>query len=802
MSANPLLQAYDLPPFSSIRPEHVKPAIERILADNRAAIARLLETQREQPTWKGLVLAMDELNDRLGAAWSPVSHLNAVCNSAELREAYEACLPELSAYSTELGQNRALFEAYEALAKSPEAAGFDVAQKTILEHALRDFRLSGIDLPADKQKRYAEVQSRLSELGSRFSNQLLDATQAWTKHVTDEAALAGLTDSAKAQMKQAAEAKGLDGWLISLEFPSYYAVMTYADDRALREEVYAAYCTRASDQGPNAGQNDNGPVMEEILDLRQELAGLLGFANYAELSLATKMAESSDQVLSFLRDLAVRSKPFAARDLEQLRAYAAEQGCTELQSWDAGYYAEKLREARYSVSQEALRAYFPVDKVLSGLFAIVERLYGIQIRELHDFERWHADVRLFEILENGEHVGRFYFDLYARANKRGGAWMDGARDRRRDAQGRLIDPVAYLVCNFTPAVNGKPALLTHDEVTTLFHEFGHGLHHLLTRVEHAAASGINGVAWDAVELPSQFMENWCWEPEGLALISAHYETGEALPQDLLEKMLAAKNFQSGMMMVRQLEFSLFDFELHATHGDGRSVLQVLEGIRDEVAVMRPPAYNRFANSFAHIFAGGYAAGYYSYKWAEVLSADAFSRFEEEGVFNPDTGRAFREAILARGGSREPMLLFVDFRGREPSIDACCVTPGWSGRPHEPGDHQEALHRRGGLPGVQRTGQDPDVGRGRRAAPRMRGLRLRRHAQRPGPVDPEGAGYAGQPERAEAGQPEGAVGAVLPQSQAEEEARRLTARRRPAAMAVGRGPVRYCIHIQYFAGFPS
>ncbi|EPK4344039.1 M3 family metallopeptidase, partial [Pseudomonas aeruginosa] len=597
MSANPLLQAYDLPPFSSIRPEHVKPAIERILADNRAAIARLLETQREQPTWKGLVLAMDELNDRLGAAWSPVSHLNAVCNSAELREAYEACLPELSAYSTELGQNRALFEAYEALAKSPEAAGFDVAQKTILEHALRDFRLSGIDLPADKQKRYAEVQSRLSELGSRFSNQLLDATQAWTKHVTDEAALAGLTDSAKAQMKQAAEAKGLDGWLISLEFPSYYAVMTYADDRALREEVYAAYCTRASDQGPNAGQNDNGPVMEEILDLRQELAGLLGFANYAELSLATKMAESSDQVLSFLRDLAVRSKPFAARDLEQLRAYAAEQGCTELQSWDAGYYAEKLREARYSVSQEALRAYFPVDKVLSGLFAIVERLYGIQIRELHDFERWHADVRLFEILENGEHVGRFYFDLYARANKRGGAWMDGARDRRRDAQGRLIDPVAYLVCNFTPAVNGKPALLTHDEVTTLFHEFGHGLHHLLTRVEHAAASGINGVAWDAVELPSQFMENWCWEPEGLALISAHYETGEALPQDLLEKMLAAKNFQSGMMMVRQLEFSLFDFELHATHGDGRSVLQVLEGIRDEVAVMRPPAYNRFANSF-------------------------------------------------------------------------------------------------------------------------------------------------------------------------------------------------------------
>nr|WP_275590700.1 oligopeptidase A [Pseudomonas sp. DP-17] len=677
VSANPLLQSYDLPPFSSIRPEHVKPAIEQILADNRAAIARLLAQQNGTPTWAGLVLAMDELHDRLGKAWSPVSHLNAVCNSAELREAYEGCLPLLSAYWTELGQNRELFKAYEALAASPESKDFDIAQKTILEHALRDFRLSGIDLPAEQQQRYAEIQTRLSELGSRFSNQLLDDTQAWTKHVTDEAALAGLTESAKAQMQAAAEAKELDGWLISLEFPSYYAVMTYAEDRALREEVYAAYCTRASDQGPNAGQNDNGPVMQEILDLRQELSRLLGFKNFAELSLATKMAETPEQVLNFLRDLAVRSKPFAAQDLEQLKAYAAEQGCPDLASWDASYFGEKLREARYSVSQEALREYFPIDKVLSGLFAIVQKLYGIQIRELNDFERWHPDVRLFEIEENGQHVGRFYFDLYARANKRGGAWMDGARDRRRTAGGELQSPVAYLVCNFTPAVGGKPALLTHDEVTTLFHEFGHGLHHLLTRVEHAGASGINGVAWDAVELPSQFMENWCWEPEGLALISAHYETGAPLPQDLLEKMLAAKNFQSGLMMVRQLEFSLFDFELHATHGDGRSVLDVIETIRDEVAVMRPPAYNRFANSFAHIFAGGYAAGYYSYKWAEVLSADAFSRFEEEGVLNPATGAAFRDAILAKGGSQEPMALFVAFRGREPSIDALLRHSGLS-----------------------------------------------------------------------------------------------------------------------------
>ena len=666
---NPLLQAFDLPSYAAIRPEHVEPAVDSILAESRAAMSRLLEQQSGTPSWDGLVLVLDELGARLGQAWSPVSHLNAVCNSSELRAAYEACLPKLSEYWTEIGQNQPLFQAYQALAESPAAAGFDVAQKTILEHALRDFRLSGIDLPAEQQKRYGEIQMKLSELASKFSNQLLDATQAWTKHVTDEAALDGLTDSAKAQMKQAAEAKNLDGWLISLEFPSYFAVMTYANDRALREEVYAAYCTRASDQGPNAGKHDNGPVMLEILALRQELAKLLGFTNYAELSLASKMAETTEQVLHFLRDLGTRGKPFAEQDLRELQAFAAEQGCNDLQSWDVGYYSEKLREQRYSISQEILRAYFPIDKVLSGLFAIVEKLYGIQIEELSGFDTWHPDVRLFEIKENGAHVGRFFFDLYARANKRGGAWMDGARDKRRDAAGKLISPVANLVCNFTPAVGGKPALLTHDEVTTLFHEFGHGLHHLLTRVEHAGASGINGVAWDAVELPSQFMENWCWEPEGLALISGHYESGEPLPQDLLDKMLAAKNFQSGLMMVRQIEFSLFDFELHATHGDGRSVLDVLEGIRNEVSVLRPPAYNRFPNSFAHIFAGGYAAGYYSYKWAEVLSADAFSKFEEEGVFNSATGQAFREAILARGGSQEPMVLFVDFRGRPPSIDA-------------------------------------------------------------------------------------------------------------------------------------
>ncbi len=666
---NPLLRDFDLPPYSEIRSEHVEPAVDSILADNRIALQELLSRAPESLDWATLVLSLDELNERLTRAWSPVSHLNAVCNSPELRAAYEACLPKLSAYATELGQDPKLFAAYQALAASPEAAGFDVAQKTIIEHALRDFRLSGIDLPAEQQQRFGAIRMKLAELGSTFSNQLLDATQAWTRHVTDERLLAGIPDSAKAQMAEAAKAKNLDGWLISLEFPSYYAVMTYADQRALREEVYRAYSTRASDQGPNAGQFDNGPVMEEILDLRQELAQLLGFANYAELSLATKMAESTEHVLGFLHDLARRSKPFAVRDLRELRAFAAEQGVDDLQSWDLGYFGEKLRQQRYSLNQEELREYFPIDKVLAGLFAIVHRLYGIEIEEIEGFDGWHPDVRLFEISERGEHVGRFFFDLYARPNKRGGAWMDGARDKRRTAHGVLQTPVANLVCNFTPPVGERPALLTHDEVTTLFHEFGHGLHHLLTQVEHVGASGINGVAWDAVELPSQFMENWCWDAEGVALISGHYQTGERLPEEKLAQMLAAKNFQSGLMMVRQLEFSLFDFELHATHGDGRSVLQVLESIRDEVSVLRPPAYNRFPNSFAHIFAGGYAAGYYSYKWAEVLSSDAFSRFEEEGVFNSETGRAFREAILARGGSQEPMVLFVDFRGREPSTEA-------------------------------------------------------------------------------------------------------------------------------------
>ncbi len=679
MSANnPLLQDFELPPYSKIRPEHVAPAIDQILAENRVNLQQLLQTPADTLDWTQLVTALDTLNERLARAWSPVSHLNAVCNSAELRTAYEACLPKLSAYATEMGQNQTLFQAYKALAESPGYPAFDQAQKTILQHALRDFHLSGIDLPTDQQQRFGEIRMKLAELGSRFSNQLLDSTQAWTRHITDERQLAGLPESALAQMAQAARNNGMDGWLITLEFPSYNAIMTHSDNRALREELYTAYSTRASDQGPNAGQFDNSPVMDEILDLRQELARLLGFANYAGLSLATKMARSTDQVLGFLHDLAQRSKPHALQDLASLRAFAAQQGLDELKSWDMGYYSEKLRQQRYSLNQEEQRAYFPVSRVLPGLFSIVQKLFGIEIRELETFDRWHPDVRLFEICEQDQLLGRFFLDLYARPHKRGGAWMDGVSDRWRDMDGQLHQPAAVLVCNFTPPVGEHPALLTHDEVTTLFHEFGHGLHHLLTRIDYAGVSGINGVAWDAVELPSQFMENWCWEPEGLALISGHYQTGEPLPASMLQRMLDARNFLSGMMMVRQLEFSLFDFELHVSHGDGRAILDVLENVRNEVSVMRPPASNRFPHSFAHIFAGGYAAGYYSYKWAEVLSADAFSRFEEEGVFNPATGRRFRETILAQGGALEPMTLFVEFRGREPSIDALLRHLGLTG----------------------------------------------------------------------------------------------------------------------------
>ena len=669
---NPLLEMDDLPPFGAIKPEHVEPAVDAVLAENRAAIERLLEVN-EGYSWSTLVEPLEALDDRLSRIWSPVSHMNSVVNNPQLREAYEACLPKLSDYATEMGQNERLYQAFETIRNSDEYARLNTAQQKVIDNSLRDFRLSGVALPAEQKARYKELKSGLSKLTTQFSNNLLDATNAWHKLVTDEEGVAGLPESSKGMLKQAAEREGEQGWRMTLEFPSYFAVMTYADDRALREEVYQAFVTRASDQGPDAGKWDNSGVMEEILAIRHELSRLLGFRNYAERSLETKMAEEPQQVLDFLRDLAGRSLALAKRDLEEIHDYAREQhGLPELQPWDLSYYAEKLRQAKYAISQEDLKPYFPEDRVVQGLFEVVRRLYGLDILEVKGVSTWHEDVRFFEIVDNRDQLrGRFYLDLYARAHKRGGAWMDECIVRRIRDDGSVQIPTAYLVCNFAPPVGESPALFTHDEVQTLFHEFGHGLHHMMTRIETAGVAGINGVPWDAVELPSQFMENWCWEREALDLIAGHYQSGEKIPQELFDKMIAAKNFQAGMQMVRQLEFSLFDFRLHLEYQpeQGGRIQQILDEVRAEVAVVHPPEYNRFQHGFSHIFAGGYAAGYYSYKWAEVLSADAFSRFEEEGIFNRETGLAFLETVLEQGGSREPMDLFVEFRGRKPSIDA-------------------------------------------------------------------------------------------------------------------------------------
>ena len=670
--SNPLLHLTDLPPFSAIKPEHVEPAIDQILADNRAAIEVLLSSDAA-PSWNSMMRPLENLEDRLARAWSPVSHMNSVVNSDALREAYNACLPKLSQYATEMGQNQRLFAAFKAVDKD---ATLTAAQQKAIDNALRDFRLSGVDLPEDKKQRYMAIKQELSGLTAKFSENVLDATQAWDKLIDDETRLAGLPDSAIAMAKQSAELKEPDstsgGWLFTLEFPSYFAVMSYADDRALREEMYIAYTTRASDQGPNAGEFDNTPLMGQILALRHELAQLLGFENYAERSLATKMAPTIEKVTAFLRDLADRSLGMAQEELDELKAFARDElGINELQPWDVTYASEKLRQHRYAISQEDLKPYFPEPRVVRGMFEVVNKLYGLEIHELSGIDTWHEDVRAFEIFDReGNARGRFYLDLYARANKRGGAWMDECISRRETETGIQL-PVAYLTCNFSAPIGNTPALFTHNEVITLFHEFGHGLHHMLTQINILAVSGISGVAWDAVELPSQFLENWCWESQAMDLIARHYQSGEHLPEELFNKMIAAKNFQAGMQMVRQLEFSLFDFRIHAEYDPdkGARIQEILDEVRAEVAVIKPPEYHRFQHSFSHIFAGGYAAGYYSYKWAEVLSSDAFSKFEETGIFNQQTGLAFLEAVLEQGGSRDPMDLFIEFRGREPEIDA-------------------------------------------------------------------------------------------------------------------------------------
>ena len=667
MSNNPLIDYPELPPFSKIQPEHVLPAVEQLVADGRERIQQVLAQGKFD--YAHLVQALDEEDDRLGKAFGPAGHLNAVAQNEALRNAYNSCLPLLSEYGTEVGQNAQLCAAYQALRDSDEWSSLSEAQQKDIENTLRDFRLSGVDLPDDKKAQYMANSKRLSELTSQFSDNTLDATQAWSKHISDEAELDGLPDSAKAGAADRAKADGKDGWLLTLDAPVFITVMSHCKNAELRKEMYVAWTTKASDQGPQAGQFDNTAIMDEILKLRHDQAQLLGFANFAEESLATKMARDVNEVIQFLEDLAKRAKPQAEQELAALRAFAAEKGADDLNPWDIGFWSERLREERYSISEEELRPWFPADTVINGMFAVVGKLFGIQFRQRDDVDLWHEDARFYELVDDDGSVrAAFYLDMYARTGKRGGAWMDDARIRRRRPDGSLQTPVAYLTCNFAPPAGGKPGLLTHDEVVTLFHEFGHGLHHMLTEQDVSGISGINGVAWDAVELPSQFLENWCWTEEGIALISGHYETGEPLPKEKLEKMLAAKNFQGAMQMVRQLEFSLFDMRIHAEYREGLDIYQVLNEVRQQVAVIQPPAFNRFPNSFGHIFAGGYAAGYYSYKWAEVLSADAYSRFEEEGEFNEDTGRAFRSEILAKGGSREPMELFKAFRGREPSVE--------------------------------------------------------------------------------------------------------------------------------------
>ncbi|MGL5286910.1 MAG: oligopeptidase A [Aeromonas sp.] len=669
---NPLLTMDGLPPFSQIQPEHVQPAVLQAIAECKQRINEVL-AHGSPRTWDNLVAPLEEANDRLGRIWSPVSHLNSVMNSEPLRQAHDACLPHLAEYQTFVGQHEGLFAAYRELANSDDYARLSGAQRKEVENTLRDFHLSGIDLPAEQKQRYGEIQARLSELASQFSNNVLDATQGWTRLVSDEQELVGMPQSALAAAAQMAQLHEQQGWLLTLDIPSYLPVMMYADNRALREEMYQAYTTRASDQGPCAGQWDNSAIMAELLDLRLELAKLLGFASYAELSLATKMARKTEQVIGFLEDLASRSLPQGQVELQEIRDYAAaEYGMSELQAWDVAYYAEKLKQHRFSISDEQLRPYFPARKVVAGLFDVVRRVFGLKVRERLGIETWHPDVRFYDIYDEQDELrGSFYLDLYARANKRGGAWMDTCLGRRYRRDGQLQRPVAYLTSNFNGPVGDQPALFTHNEVVTLFHEFGHGLHHMLTTIDVAGVAGINGVAWDAVELPSQFMENWCWEADALAFLSGHYQSGEPLPAELLDNMLAARNFQSAMQMLRQLEFALFDFRLHMDNRAGGEgvVGDVLSQVRQQVSVLVPPAFNRFQHSFSHIFAGGYAAGYYSYKWAEVLSADAYSRFEEEGIFNRDTGAAFLHAILEKGGSKEPMELFRAFRGREPQVDA-------------------------------------------------------------------------------------------------------------------------------------
>ena len=666
---NPLLIDNSLPQFSKIQIEHIESAIDVSLSKCRQAIDVALNSEGDA-SWDSLVAPIQAADDDLNNIWSPISHLNAVVNTDELRKTYTAALEKLTAYGTEVGQNVELYQAYKQLAEAEEFSALNQAQRKAIENELRDFTLSGVSLVEAKKKDFGLIKQRLSELTTAFANNVLDATQAWTKHITDRDNLAGIPDNTLAMFEQMAKQKDLKGYVIGLDVPSYLAVMMYADDRLLRQEVYRAYSTRASANSESSKDKDNTALIEEILLLRQQQAQLLNFNNYAELSLAKKMAKSTQEVEQFLIELTEKSKSAAKNELIEIHEFAKSRGFTEsLEVWDVSYFSEKLKQQKFSISDEELRPYFPADKVVSGLFTIVKKLFGIDVAQA-SAEVWHTDVKFFNIEKDNKVIASFYLDMFARENKRGGAWMADCRVRYQNSKQQLQLPVAFLVCNFAPAVGDQPALLNHREVVTLFHEFGHGLHHMLTKIDVAGVSGINGVAWDAVELPSQFLENWCWDKNALKIISGHFETNEPLPESLLNNLLSAKNFQSAMQMLRQIEFSLFDLRLHKNENGTvtESVQSVLDSVRREVSVMPPPDFNKFQNSFTHVFAGGYAAGYFSYKWAEVLSSDAFSKFEEEGIFNEQTGREFLETILQCGGSEDAMTLFKKFRGRKPSIE--------------------------------------------------------------------------------------------------------------------------------------
>ncbi len=676
LPANPLLDFSGLPHFDEIGPEHVGPAIDSLIAEARATIDEVAMLSAD-PTWDNFIVPLADAADRLGRAWGQVAHLNAVVNTPELRDAYNLNLPKITAFYTDFGQDERLFARYRAIASAPTFALLDAPRRKLVDNALRDFRLSGAELPPDRKSQLKAVDEELARLSSRYEDNVLDATNAWELLVGDEATLAGVPADVLAAARQAAAAEGKNGWKLSLRMPCYLPVMQYAEHRGLRETLYRAFATRASEFGNP--EWDNSKIMARVLELRRETAELLGYASYADVSLVPKMARTPAEVLAFLRDIAIRAKPFAEADMAELRQFAkAELALPVLAAWDLPYASEKLREARYSFSDQEVKQYFPEDRVLAGMFRVVETIFGVSIRE-SKAAVWHPTVRFFDVVDRGTTIiGQFYLDLYARPGKRGGAWMDDVINRRRHGAG-ILHPVAYLTCNFGAPVGGKPALFTHDEVTTLFHEFGHGLHLLLTRIDVPGVSGIEGVEWDAVELPSQFMENFCWEWDVLEHMTAHVDTQLPLPRALFDKMLAAKNFQSGMQTVRQIEFALFDMHLHYDFEATTSTPQALaDAIRREVAVVeRPPEDRSLTHSFSHIFAGGYAAGYYSYKWAEVLSADAYSLFEEKGVLSPAAGARFRDEVLARGGSRPALESFIAFRGRAPQIEALLRHNGMS-----------------------------------------------------------------------------------------------------------------------------